>query len=139
MNATAEKTSEQTHAVTMTHEHALSIIARASEDRFLAREIDKLRGKCCVFVNEVMHEVTLALAAGSQTAALLRSRQDTAAALCSAARQREGLARQRRELAEAMVIGALLNSDNLDWNPLDPASGRSDSKSILLALLKTLE
>jgi len=123
----------------MSEEQALQIIGRARQDKFLAQELEQLRDKCCHFVHDLMHEVNLALAQqDKRVPALLRGKPepDSAISLLAAARGREQLARQRRELAEAMVIGALLNSGNPDWNPLDPASGRS-SGSLLLALLKS--
>jgi hypothetical protein len=121
----------------MSEEQALHIIERASKDQFLAQDIEQLRDKCCLFVNDIMREVNLALAQqDKRVPALLRSKQDTAISLRGAARERERLAQQRRELAEAMVIGALLNSNNPDWNPLDPATDRSRG-SLLLALLRS--
>lgn len=129
------KTSTQIEGGIITHEDALNVIGRANDDSHVAREIDKLRGKYYALVNEVVREVTVALGNGSQTAALLRSSQDTAAILCSVSRQREGQARQRRALAEAMILGVLLNGSNLDWDPMDPASGSNGGKSILLSLL----
>lgn len=135
MSVPAENLSMHKHAAPMTHKEVLSVIAGAREDRFLEPEIGKLRERCCAFVYEVMQEATIALGIGGPTVAVLRSEEATVASLCSVARQREGSVKQRRELAEALVIGVLLNSDNPDWDPLDPASGRNDSKGILLALL----
>jgi hypothetical protein len=123
----------------MSEEQAQQIIERAKQDKFLVQELEQLRDKCCYFVHDLMHEVNLTLAQqDKRVPALLRGKPevDSAISLRSAARGREQLARQRRELAEAMVIGALLNSSNPDWDPLDPASGRS-SGSLLLALLKS--
>lgn len=124
------------HSLPMSEEQALQIIERASKDKFLAQDIDQLREKCCVFVNDIMHQVNQALVQqDKRVPALLRAAPDSAISLRGAARERERLAQQRRELAEAMVIGALLNSNNPDWNPLDPATDRS-SGSLLLAVLR---
>ena len=123
----------------MTHDEALDIIERARKDKYLAQELEQLREKCCLFVSDVMHQVNLALAEKEKrTPALLRGKPDQSLSLAAAARGREQAARQRRELAEAMVIGALFNSDNPDWNPLDPATHRSSGKgSLLLALIRS--
>jgi hypothetical protein len=51
------------------------------------------------------------------------------------ARDRENSAKERRELAQDLVIGALVNIDNPDWNPLDPSTSRDSSNSTFLALL----
>lgn len=51
------------------------------------------------------------------------------------ARDRENAARERRELAQDLVIGALVNIDNPDWDPLDPSTSRNSASSTFLALL----
>jgi len=51
------------------------------------------------------------------------------------ARERETVARERRELAQDLVIGALVNLDNPGWNPLDPSTSKDSASSTLLALL----
>jgi hypothetical protein len=51
------------------------------------------------------------------------------------ARNREAAAKERRELAQELVIGALVNLDNPGWNPLDPSTSKSASSSSFLALL----
>lgn len=51
------------------------------------------------------------------------------------ARDRESAAKERRDLAQDLVIGALVNIDNPDWNPLDPSTSRNSSSSSFLALL----
>jgi len=126
-------------AHTMTHDEALDIIERARKDKYLAQELEQLREKCCLFVSDVMHQVNRALAEKEKrTPALLRGKPDESLSLTAAARGREQAARQRRELAEAMVIGALFNIDNPHWNPLDPATHRSTGNgSLLLALIRS--
>ncbi|EJL88984.1 hypothetical protein PMI16_02132 [Herbaspirillum sp. CF444] len=141
MSFPAKETPNRDHAVAMTHDEALRIIEHARKDKFRARELEQLRDKCCLFISEVMNEVNQALAEKEKrTPALLRSKPepaDSAVSLRTEARQREQAAKERRELAEAMVIGALMNSDNPDWNPLDPSTSRNGTGSLLLALLKT--
>ena len=51
------------------------------------------------------------------------------------AREREAAAKQRRELAQDLVIGTLVNLDNPDWNPMDPSTSKDSASSPLLALL----
>lgn len=51
------------------------------------------------------------------------------------ARDRESVARERRLLAQNLVIGALVNFDNPGWDPLDPSTSKDSSSSTLLALL----
>jgi len=141
MSFPVKETPNRDHAVAMTHDEALRIIEHARKDKFRARELEQLRDKCCLFISEVMNEVNQALVEKEKrTPALLRSKPepaDSAVSLRAEARQREQAAKERRELAEAMVIGALMNSGNPDWNPLDPSTSRSGTGSLLLALLKT--
>lgn len=44
-------------------------------------------------------------------------------------------AQERRELAEAMIIGALLNRGNPDWDPKKPETHRPNYKDPLVQLL----
>ncbi|MET2989530.1 MULTISPECIES: hypothetical protein [Herbaspirillum] len=124
----------------MTHDQAMEIIERASKDKYLARDLDLMRDKCYAFVSDMMDEVTKALAEKEKhTPALLKSRPEqavTAISLRATAQKREETARKRRELAEAMVLGALLNMDNPDWDPRNPATHRS-SDNFFIALLKS--
>jgi hypothetical protein len=55
--------------------------------------------------------------------------------LSGLARDREIAARQRRELAQDLVLGTLVNLDNPDWNPLDPSTSKNAVDSTFLALL----
>ncbi|MPS30336.1 MAG: hypothetical protein E2576_02560 [Alcaligenaceae bacterium] len=122
----------------MTHERALEIIERAQRDKYLAREVDELREKCGQFIGDLMHEVGQEIAAKERKIpVLLRNREESAISLRSAAAHREQRARERRELAEAVVMGALFNSGNPDWDPLDPATYETDRGGLLMALLKT--
>ncbi len=51
------------------------------------------------------------------------------------ARDRETAARERRLLAQDLVIGALVNVDNPAWDPFNPSTSKHSSDSTLLALL----
>lgn len=51
------------------------------------------------------------------------------------AKDREIIARERRLLAQELVIGALVNFDNPGWDPFDPSTSKDSSSSTLLALL----
>ncbi|EJN02950.1 hypothetical protein [Herbaspirillum sp. YR522] len=133
-----EKRLHQRQLDPMTHEEALDIINRASKDKHLAREVDFLRERCCLFINDVMNDINLALAEREKKLpALLRGKADSAVSLRVAAQEREQMARQRRELAEAMVIGALANMDNPGWNPIDGTGGGKGKGGLLMALIKT--
>lgn len=51
------------------------------------------------------------------------------------AKDREIIARERRLLAQELVIGALVNFGNPGWDPFDPSTSKDSSSSTLLALL----
>lgn len=138
MNLPEKKPVAQRHSVSMTHEQAKDIIERAQQDKYLARELDELREKCCLFISDLMRQVGQDIAEKEKKVpALLRGKEETAISLRNAANRREQRARQRRELAEAMVVGALLNSDNPRWNPLDPGTQQLGRGGLMMALLKT--
>jgi len=58
--------------------------------------------------------------------------KDSIAALRSDA---PGKKEARRELAQQIVIGALMNRENPDWDPTDPATHRPVKGDPLLAML----
>lgn len=122
----------------MRHDEALEIIERASRDPHLARQVDQLRERCCQFIQDMMRDADLELARREKKVpALLRGPGDSAVSLRGAAQQRQRSAEQRRELAEAMVLGALFNMDNPDWDPLRDSVRGSGSGGLLMALIRT--
>jgi len=136
MNHAEKRTEQAQWPETMSHEEAVDIITRAQKDPHLARELDYMRETCCRFIHDIIEDVNRRLAEQEKKVpALLRGKSDNAISLRAAAQKREEMARRRRELAEAMVIGALHNFDNPDWDP------RTDSNpgkgGLLVALLKT--
>jgi hypothetical protein len=133
-----EQRPEQAPARPMTHDEALDIIARASSDPRMALQLDQLREPCGQFIEDMMRDVDTELARREKKLpALLRGPADSAISLRSAAQQRQRLVGQRREMAEAMVLGTLFNMDNPDWDPVrDSARGKGQG-GLLMALIKT--
>jgi|SRR5450830_1318377 len=139
MSQVAKQLRVQDSTVPMSHDQAMEIIERASKDKYLSRDLDQMRDKCYAFVSEMMDEVTLALAEKEKRIpALLKSRPEevSAISLRASAQKREEAARKRRELAEAMVLGALFNMDNPDWDPRNPAT-HNPSENFFITLLKS--
>lgn len=137
MNA-PERMPQATSAKPMTHDEALAIIARASCDRQLALQIDQLRERCCQFIEDMMGDVDRELARREKKVpALLRGNADTAISLRNAAQQRQRLVGQRREVAEAMVMGSLFNMDNPGWDPVKDSLRGNGRGGLLMALIKT--
>lgn len=58
------------------------------------------------------------------------------AALARASRRVSLDAKERREFASMLLIGALLNRENPDWNPADPCTDRANFDDPLVTLLR---
>lgn len=58
------------------------------------------------------------------------------AALALASRRVGNDTRERRELAHMLLVGALLNHDNPDWDPADPSTDRANDDDPFIALLQ---
>jgi hypothetical protein len=58
------------------------------------------------------------------------------AALARASRRVGNDTRERRELAHMLLVGALLNHDNPDWDPADAATDRANEDDPFIALLQ---
>jgi hypothetical protein len=56
--------------------------------------------------------------------------------LAGVARDRESVARHRRELAQDIVLGALVNLDNPDWDPMDPSTSKDTQGNAFISFLK---
>lgn len=133
-----ERRLHYSQAEPMSHDEALEIIGRASRDRHMAQQIEHLRERCCQFIQDMMRDVDLELARREKKLpALLRGKTDSAISLRNAAQQRQRVVGQRRELAEAMVLGALFNMDNADWDPVKDSLRGNGRGGLLMALIKT--
>lgn len=120
----------------MSHDEALDIINGAARLAHMAQQVDRLRERSCQFMCAMVREVELELGRCEFKApAVLRAQPDSAGALRDASRRRQRLARDRRELAEAMVLGTLFNLDNPDWNPVHDRIRGNGSAGVLMALL----
>ncbi|MGZ3240062.1 MAG: hypothetical protein ACXWIN_06850 [Burkholderiaceae bacterium] len=58
------------------------------------------------------------------------------AVLARASRRIGNDTKERRELAKMLLLGALLNHDNPDWNPADASTDRADHDDPFIALLQ---
>ncbi|MEC4717604.1 hypothetical protein RY831_00415 [Noviherbaspirillum sp. CPCC 100848] len=56
--------------------------------------------------------------------------------LMVAQRQGEMLSKERRMVAEGIVVGSLMNIDNPQWNPSMPETGKTTSPSAMATLLR---
>lgn len=113
-----------------------ALTAALQRDPALARDLTRLQETACAALDTLIQDTAAWL--GKQTpaaAAAASSGPIDVVALGALARGRAGAVRQARELAEAFVMGALINQGNANWNPLDPATSRSGADSLLVTLL----
>jgi hypothetical protein len=113
---------------------AAALAAALERDPQLANQLGNLRQQAWAGLDALVQDVAGRLAQ-SGPAPAAHTGPVNVAALGAAARQRQALAREQRELAEAYVLGALVNHGNPDWNPLDPATSRRTGDSLLATLL----
>ena len=117
-------------------------VARLEADPRMQGRLDDLQDDACAAFSAIVDKTAAILLKGS-TPAAQTSVPDLgvlpgplAARLAMESKQRQQAWQNARETAELLVIGTLLNQDNPDWDPADPASCRMTEQSTLLALLK---
>lgn len=112
-----------------------ALAAALQRDPVLARELTRLQETACAALDTLIQDTAAWLGKQTPAAAAVSSGPIDVVALGALARGRAGAVREARELAEAFVMGALINQGNADWNPLDPATSRSGADSLLVTLL----
>lgn len=111
------------------------LAAALERDPALARQLEQLQQQAAAGLHTLIQDVAAWLAQQNAQPAAGEGGPMTVAALGAAARQRQGTAREQRELAEAFVLGALVNQGNPAWNPLDPATSATTQDNLLATLL----
>jgi len=120
----------------MSDEQILQMIARAQTDPFAANEVMHLQKQAFDSINKAI-QAMIGTLAEIDPAAPMQNVQMSVAALASAGREREAAARQKREFAQNLIIGALLNQDNPDWDIFDESAqppATADRNGILALL-----
>lgn len=120
----------------MNDRQILDMIGRAAKDPFVAKEVLHLQKQAyeamAASVQHMLAKLNGIVPAQGKTAAGPIS----VLALAGAARQRETAGRKKREFAESLVIGALINRNNPDWDIFDTVATPQDDNNGLLALIK---
>lgn len=109
-----------------------------SADPIKARQLVDLQVRACDRISTIIDELAASFAGEYQSRAAaprLLPQPSDLTDLASQARHRQGVARQWKELAETIVIDALRNLDNPDWNPLDPETDEKGGRNMLEALI----
>lgn len=116
----------------------LDMIARAKTDPFVANEVMHLQKQAFDCISKAVQGMVGTLGELLPATQQMQNQQVSVIALASAARERESASRQKREFAENLIIGALLNRNNPNWNVFDDTPLPSDAKSKngILALLQ---
>ncbi|HVK96024.1 MAG TPA: hypothetical protein VM571_15010 [Noviherbaspirillum sp.] len=122
----------------LTDDQILSMIERGATDPFVAKELLHLQKQAFDHMSKATQKVLDGLTALEPASAKAWNTPTSVVALASAAREREATGKQKREVAESLVIGAMMNRDNPDWDLLDenatiPASA---ARNGVLALIK---
>lgn len=120
----------------MSDSQILGMIERAASDPFIANTLLHLQKQAYESMAKSVQSVLAELNEISPTQETMSAGPTSVAALASAARQREAASRQKREFAELLVIGALRNRDNPDWDIFDETESSPPAENGLLALLQ---
>lgn len=122
----------------MSDEQILAMIEKAATDPFVANEVMHLQKIAFESVNKAIQGMLGQLATLEPPGQKMDTTPMSVMALASAARQRESNGKQKREFAQNLIIGALLNKDNPNWNIFDQADLPPDAKNRngILALLQ---
>lgn len=116
----------------------LAMIEQAATDPFTAKVLLALRKQAAVKMADTVQRTLAKLnGIGAAQERSAPPRPISVLALAAAARQREAAGKKKREFAEYLVIGALTNRDNPDWDIFDPATPAAPAQpNGMLALLK---
>jgi len=108
--------------------------ARLKQDPAGAHALMLIQKQGHEFLRNMANKVMANLAAMEKTQKTVDANTDWRQ-FSGQARNRENAAKERRELAQDLLIGALVNLDNPDWDPLDPSTSKNPADSSILALL----
>lgn len=111
----------------------LSMLARTAANPAMTEAVAWLQSQAGDALTAIIEQMAESLPSNPPKTGKGQSMQEMVAASRHIARD----AQQRRELAEDLVIGALLNRDNPDWDPRNPATHRPNLQSPLIQLLQT--
>jgi hypothetical protein len=114
-------------------------LAGMAADPVKARALQALQIRACDHLSRLVDHVAQSLSAHHASLPqpdMAPVKPDTMSSFVLDARQREFAARARRKLAEEMVMAALRNLHNPNWNPADPQTGAIHNDGALLALVQ---
>lgn len=120
----------------MTDEEIFDLIARAKTDPVAAKQACDMQRRLYDEFEKMIQGAIEIITADEIKAEPTSQKNVSVVELSNAARQRASQAKQKRELAQNMMIGALINRDNPGWDPLDPSTSKRSGKNGLLALME---
>lgn len=97
-----------------------------------------LQNEACIKLSAIIDETATLLMQGAEQSMKTQPslvEQQSHRLRDSSTRRRQAW-QKARELAEMLVIGALLNKDNPAWDPSDPSSCAAGGQSTLLSLIR---
>jgi hypothetical protein len=120
----------------ISNEDLLDLVARAKTDPMVARQALDLQKK----VHEAFEKIVQGAFNIINDDEIKPEKKGIKAVsvvmLTAEAKRRSENSKRKRELAQSVMIGAIMNMDNPDWDPLDPATHRRNDHNGLLALME---
>jgi ABC-type thiamine transport system substrate-binding protein len=123
----------QTQPEAFTDAELAALVARLQQDPIAARHFAFIQREGHDALRELSQELLATLAAMEPARPAVDADTDWRR-YAGQAKLREHHAKDRRELAQQLILGMLVNLDNPDWNPLDPATSKNPADSKAFAL-----
>jgi hypothetical protein len=139
MSVTTPKTAlpaSGSHLEDLSDSQIIDMIKRAPGDPFLTKELLHLQKQACERMSDSVQKMLAKLNEVCKEQEKASNGPISVIGLASAARQREAAGKQKREFAASLVIGALVNRDNPNWNIFDETAAPPQTANGLLALLQ---
>ena len=109
-----------------------AMIAKTAADPNMAAAMTWLQGQAYDALAAIIEKVAESLPIAPPEA---DTKSKNFKQMATASRRNAFAAKERYELAEAIVIGTLLNHDNPDWNPMDPSTHQTGNQNALVQFL----
>lgn len=137
----ASDEAHQPQSATMEEEPAAfdpAVFAAFAADPANRRELEHMHAQAKNLFHATVDKVYSMLSPGTVTRPASPVPEATAniRMLMVAQRQAEIQSRERRAVAEGIVVGSLINVDNPRWNPMAPETGDTEAQSAVAALLR---
>jgi hypothetical protein len=115
-------------------------VTSMAADPAMGNMLSALQDDACATLSAIIDKTAALLMKNTESSLAERPRApltvQQGAGLALESKRREQAWRQARECAEMLVIGALINKDNPDWDPANPSTCAKDGQGALLSLIR---